>query len=199
MFAPLRSDRRARGPVTRHDRQGEGRRQDRESGQAITEFAIIMFPLLLLVAGVIQFGIGLNFWLDENRIANQGARWAVVNQWPGCPRNAAAGSCTAAPACDDAGRPAMTNISLVNHLECQAISNGLRDSIIGGGVSICYPPDGDASLDPGDVGSPVRVRLATDFDFVPIVGIGTLTLRGEATMRLEQDPTHLNIPRVEGC
>jgi hypothetical protein len=180
--------------VTRHDRQGEGRRQDRESGQAITEFAIIMFPLLLLVAGVIQFGIGLNFWLDENRIANQGARWAVVNQWPGCPRNAAAGACLATPACDDPGRAAMQDISLVNHLECQAISNGLRDSVI---VSVCYPDDADASLDPGDVGSPVRVRLETDFDFVPIVGIGTLTLRGEATMRLEQSPTHLDNP--PGC
>lgn len=180
----------------RDDHHGAARRQSRESGQAITEFAIIMFPLLLLVAGVIQFGIGLNFWLDENRIANQGARWAVVNQWPGCPRNAAAGSCTAAPACDDPGRSTMTNISLENHLLCQAISNGLRDSVI---VSVCYPPDGDVSLDPGDVGSPVRVRLETDFDFVPIVGIGTLTLRGEATMRLEQDPTHLDIPKVEGC
>lgn len=90
----------------------------------------------------------------------------------------------------------MTNISLENHLLCQAISNGLRDTVT---VAVCYPPDADISLDPGDVGSPVRVRLATDFDFVPIVGIGTLTLRGEATMRLEQDPTHLNIPRVEGC
>ena len=66
---------------------------DRESGQAMVEFALILFPLLLLVAGIIQFGIGLNYWLDMQRIANQGARWAAVNNWPpDCPRGSA--SCT---------------------------------------------------------------------------------------------------------
>ena len=33
----------------------------------------------MIVVGVIQFGVALNFWLDMQRIANQGARWAVVN------------------------------------------------------------------------------------------------------------------------
>ena len=52
----------------------------------MVEFALILFPLLLLVAGIIQFGIGLNYWLDMQRIANQGARWAAVNNWPpDCP------------------------------------------------------------------------------------------------------------------
>ena len=40
----------------------------------MVEFALILFPLLLIVAGIIQFGIGLNYWLDMQRIANQGAR-----------------------------------------------------------------------------------------------------------------------------
>ena len=53
-----------------------------ESGQATTEFALILFPLLILVGGIIYFGIGLNYWLDMNRVANQGARWAAVNNWP---------------------------------------------------------------------------------------------------------------------
>ena len=47
-----------------------------ESGQAMVEFALILVPLLILVVGIIQFGIGLNYWLDMNRVANQGARWA---------------------------------------------------------------------------------------------------------------------------
>ena len=42
------------------------------------------FPLLMIVVGIIQFGIGLNYWLDMQRIANQGARWAAVN----CARSA---------------------------------------------------------------------------------------------------------------
>ena len=57
-------------------------RQDPESGQAMVEFALILFPLLILVVGIIQFGIGLNYWLDMQRIANQGARWAAVDNWP---------------------------------------------------------------------------------------------------------------------
>jgi Flp pilus assembly protein TadG len=42
-----------------------------EKGQATTEFALILFPLLILVTGIIWFGIGLNYWLDMQRIANQ--------------------------------------------------------------------------------------------------------------------------------
>ena len=63
------------------------RRKNDESGQAMVEFALILFPLLMVVAGIIYFGIGLNYWLDMNRVANQGARQAAVNNWPNqCPR-----------------------------------------------------------------------------------------------------------------
>jgi len=154
------------------------RHGEREDGQAVVEFALILFPLLLLVAGIIQFGIGLNFWLDEQRIANQGARWAVVNAWPGCNRTAAAGSCTATPACG----PSMSNTTLDNYLKCQAISQGLRDSVT---VTVCYPDDGNIGND-GTTGSPVRVVLDAPFTFVPLLGIGTINLHGTASMRLEQ-------------
>ena len=56
-----------------------GARRSRERGQALVEFALIAPLFLLIVVGIIQFGIGLNYWLDLNRIANQGARWAVVD------------------------------------------------------------------------------------------------------------------------
>ena len=52
----------------------------------MVEFALILIPLLILVVGILQFGIGLNYWLDMNRLSNQGARWAVVNSYPGCAR-----------------------------------------------------------------------------------------------------------------
>jgi Flp pilus assembly protein TadG len=149
-----------------------------ERGQALVEFALVLLPLLLIVVGILQFGIGLNYWLDEQRIANQGARWAVVNAWPGCARTLPAGSCTAIPACTSAP----TNTTLANYLECQAITQGLRNSV---SVAICYPDDGDPSND-GAVGSPVRVMVETPYEFVPLLGIGTITLRGSATMRLEQ-------------
>ena len=161
-----------------------------ECGQAMVEFALILFPLLLLVVGILQFGIGLNYWLDEQRIANQGARWAVVNAWPGCARTAPANSCTAVPACTSAP----TNTTLQNYLTCQAITQGLRNSV---SVSICYPDDGDASND-GAVGSPVRVRVQTPYKFVPLLGLGTITLRGSATMRLEQTTDPLRPSPAKG-
>jgi Flp pilus assembly protein TadG len=156
----------------------------------MVEFALILFPLLLLVAGIIQFGIGLNFWLDSNRIANQGARWAVVNSWPGCTRTAAADSCTATPACGTAGMPSTT---LQNYLKCEAISQGLRGALEDpNAVTVCYPDDNDPNTALGAVGTPVRVRIESDFEFVPILNVGTIRLRGSATMRLEQDQTNSN-------
>ena len=56
-----------------------GRRVRREEGQAVVEFALILFPLLLLVVGIIQFGIAISFWQDQQRLAAQGARVAIVN------------------------------------------------------------------------------------------------------------------------
>ena len=198
MYPSSSSDRGLELSVARHDHTGAWRRrEDRERGQAMVEFALILFPLLLLVAGIIQFGIALNFWLDSNRIANQGARFAVVNAWPGCERTDAADSCVNTYDCDDPALdppvdPAL-NQSLENYLRCQAISNGLQNSVQ---VSICYPDDGDATTQNGSVGTPVRVRLESDFEWLPLIGgaVGrpTLNLRGEATMRLEQDQTNSN-------
>ena len=58
--------------------------RSRERGQALVEFALIAPLFLVIVVGIIQFGIGLNYWLDLNRIANQGARWGVVDKYPDC-------------------------------------------------------------------------------------------------------------------
>jgi hypothetical protein len=132
----------------------------------------MLLPFLLLVAGIIQFGIGLNYWLDMQRIANQGARWAAVNEWPpDCPS-------TAGPTdCDGDPYPTLQD-ALVN----AAITGGLQKSV---SVQVCYP-DGT-----GSQSHPVRVRLQSSFDLLPIVGWGSLKLRADATMRLEQTPSRI--------
>jgi len=147
------------------------RRQARESGQATVEFALILLPLLLIVAGIIQFGIGLNYWLDMQRIANQGARWAAVNNWPpACPVNSALGDCDGTP-----------NPTLQTTLRQAALTNGLQSNVT---IQICYPANSGSATEIS--GNPVRVRLATPFKLLPILGWGTLNLRADATMRLEQ-------------
>jgi Flp pilus assembly protein TadG len=167
------------------------RRARGESGQATVEFALILIPFLILVVGIIQFGIGLNFWLDQQRIANQGARWAVVNSWPGCDRAQAANTCTATPACT-VNPPA--NTTLVNYLKCQTIANGLRNNVL---VTVCYPNDGDAAND-GLIGSPVRVQLDSPYSFRAIMKLATINLRARADMRLEANTIPNGAPGNKG-
>ena len=138
----------------------------------MVEFALILFPLLTIVAGIIYFGIGLNYWLDMQRIANQGARWAVVNNWPSeCLRTDS--TCTQQPACSGVPR---TRVKLQNTLKCMAITKGLQHGVA---VDICYPAGSN------DAGNPVRVRLRQPYNFFFMDSIG-ITLTAKVTMRLEQ-------------
>jgi hypothetical protein len=139
--------------------------QARESGQAMVEFALILFPLLLLVAGIIQFGIALNYWLDMQRIANQGARWAAVN-------------CTRSATTPPSYNPCSPNLQTT--LRDQALSAGLKSSVC---VAISFP---SGSAQKGD---PVRVSLSSPYTVAPIFGIGKIHLGAQATMRMEWTPT----------
>jgi Flp pilus assembly protein TadG len=155
-----------------------------ERGQGVVEFALILPLFVLLVAGIVQFGIGLNYWLDLQRVANQGARWAAVNNWPPeCPAGTAnstngGSGCTATPACNAASR---TGATLQNMLYCQLLTKGESNTT----VEVCYP-----SGSSGAVGDPVTVRLTRPFKVIGIPflpgGFGNVTIRGSATMRLEQ-------------
>jgi len=50
-------------------------------------------------------------------------------------------------------------------------------------VNICQP-DGDA------IGDPVQATVEDEFEFLPILGIGTTTISGSATMRMESRATN---------
>ena len=154
----------------------------------MVEFALILFPLLLLVVGVIQFGIGLNYWLDMQRIANQGARWAAVNNWPpDCQRDAA--TCTnytsrathrRAPT-----RPCRTRSN------ARSSPRGLQKAV---DVEVCYPNAGNK-----DTGDPVKVRLEADFTFVPIMRHRHDSSSARTpTMRLEQSQTAAEGGKITG-
>jgi hypothetical protein len=130
----------------------------------VVEFALILFPLLIIVSGIIYFGIGLNYWLDMQRIANQGARWAAVN----CGQ-------TADPPqlpnpCQPSGQP-----NFQTTLREQALANGLENCL---GVEISFPSG------QSEVGDPVKVRLESPFTFFWIDRF-RIMLGADATMRLE--------------
>jgi hypothetical protein len=154
----------ARGSTPRVRRSGRN-----ERGQAMVEFVLIAPLLFLVVGGIVQVALALNYWLDMQRIANQGARWAVVARYP-LPDGSM---------CTRTGAPCSPRLETT--LADAAQSEGLAPR-----VCISFP-GGDASLAGSDsVGQPVRVRLETDFTFVPILGIGTVTLGADAEMRIEQ-------------
>jgi TadE-like protein len=143
------------------------RRGGREDGQALVEFALLLPLFLLLVVGIIQFAVGLNFWLDMQRVANQGARWAVVNEYPGCPRSGPDTPCTP---------------TLQEYLASNKIAKGENYT-----VRICFPTT-------AAVGEPVKVILKQPIAFASILNFFTpgspigLNLSADATMRLEQTP-----------
>ena len=53
-----------------------------EHGVALVEFALILPVLALMLFGMLDFGKAFNYWIDETHLANEGARWAVVNKNP---------------------------------------------------------------------------------------------------------------------
>src|SRR4051794_27742312 len=53
-----------------------------ERGVALVEFALVLPLILLLLFGMIDFGKAFNYWNDETHLANEAARYAVVNRNP---------------------------------------------------------------------------------------------------------------------
>jgi Flp pilus assembly protein TadG len=52
-------------------------------GQALVELALILPVLLLVLFGIIQFGLAVNSANDQTHLANEVARYAIVNEDPG--------------------------------------------------------------------------------------------------------------------
>lgn len=50
-----------------------------ESGQAAVEFALVVPLLCILIVFFVDFAKAMNYWLDANRVANEGARLAAVD------------------------------------------------------------------------------------------------------------------------
>jgi hypothetical protein len=194
MVRPNRSDRSARTLVKLRASTAAPHRQDPESGQAATEFALILVPMMILIGGIIYFGIGLNYWLDMNKVANQGARWAAVNYWaPYCLRDdsplppTSGGDCnttTATTPCSTVLGPSPlfhSRARLQDVLRCQTRNPSTT-------VTMCYP---GVALGAEQRGDPVKIKLTSPYKFWFMRSVG-VTLTATATMRLEQEPSSLH-------
>ena len=119
----------------------------------MTEFALILPVFLVIVGGLLGFGRVFFYWIDANHLANETARWAVVDRNPFAPKT----------------------------LQQYARESGGTLEFADAKVCISVPGGG-----PPTVGGPLEVKVAKGFSFIPLLGIGDITIRGSATLRVER-------------
>jgi Flp pilus assembly protein TadG len=134
------------------------RRLRSERGQAAVEFALVIPFICLIIIAILHFGKVMNYWLDLNQVASEGARKAAVNMF---------------------ASDADADTYLRDRLETTELRTGGTASIPTAAVVRVCAPEGTG------VGDPVTVQVEVPYS-IPYVG-ATVTLRGTATMRLEQE------------
>jgi Flp pilus assembly protein TadG len=144
-----------------------GRPWSEERGVALVEFALVAPLLFMILFGMLDFGRAFNYWIDSTHLANEGARWAVVNKNPGTG-------------------------TLQQYIQQQADTGELRS----GGSAAVPDPLGVCINFPsgGTVGQPVVVTASVTYHWLPFlserIGILATTVTGSSTMRLEAVPTN---------
>ena len=130
-----------------------------------------------IVIGVFEFGRAITYWHDLNNTAQVAARYAVVNRYPGCPG-------TAVP----------EQLSRLGEDRSQLRGSGERPEHV---VTICYQDD--TSNNVANAGDPVTVTITSDFKPAPFLKLANITLRGKATLRLEQNTRPISGLHERGC
>ncbi|TML59643.1 MAG: hypothetical protein E6G22_12775 [Actinobacteria bacterium] len=153
-----------------------------ERGTSVTELALVLPVLLLLILGMIDFGKAINYWIDETHLANEGARMAMVNNNPG----------------SGVGKNLQQYIlDQADSAELHGDVQGTQRSQHGAKVNICFYKASDGSLytDPtsATVGDTVEVLVRYSYDWLrgfPFPGNPSTTITGKSAMRLESLPTN---------
>jgi len=137
-----------------------------ERGQSAVEFALVVPVMCLIILALIDFAKALNYWLDANHLANEGARQAAV-----------IGSST---------QPGPT---LAGWIQQQAETTELRNGTgsVTSPAQVCItfltnPATGTS----GRVGDPIKVTVTAPYKWMPFVGGATLNLKADSIMRLER-------------
>jgi Flp pilus assembly protein TadG len=154
-------------------RRGEGRN---EAGAALVEFALVVSILLVLLFGIIEFGIAFNDYISVRNGSREGARAAVVNDVKNAPPCTINGG-TVSPPATPTGASDSTNA-----IVCKTKDRiGLDESQVKVRVSVAGSSIGDTVT----VCASYPVQSLTGL-LAPILSGKTLT--SNVTMRLEQVP-----------
>ena len=88
----------------------------REEAQSLVEFALVVPMLLILVFGIIDFGMGLRAYISVAAATREGARYATVGNPPGVFTIGGSGQCDGATTTTTVGKVCATinGLNLVN-------------------------------------------------------------------------------------
>lgn len=145
-----------------------------EEGQALVEFALVLPLVLVLVMGILWFGRAFNYSIDQTHLANEAARAAAVNTWPGAPNTT-------------------LQSYILGQIDTAELKNGSSDVPSPAQLNICFP---NGTQNPGD---PVKITINSTFHFLPILNLGDAKISGSATMRLEAAPTNFTATQSPPC
>jgi len=141
-----------------------------ERGVALVEFVLVLPLLLIILFAMLDFGRVFNYWIDATHLANEGARWAVVNKNPG------------------------SSGTLQEYVQQQGDTDELRN---GGSSAVPDPMEVCITFPNGStVGQPVHVTATVTYQWLPFLssralgGLLETTVVGSSTMRLEALPTN---------
>jgi Flp pilus assembly protein TadG len=137
------------------------------SGASTVEFALVIPLLLLLILAMVDFGKAFNYYIDETHLANEAARWAMVDKSP---------------------TSATIDQAVKNQADTTELRNGgSTTSINSPGVTITFCYTGA-----GNVGDAVKATSTATYHWLSfltgsfgIPGLGDKTITATATMRLE--------------
>ena len=149
-----------------------------EDGVALVEFAFVLPLLLLLVLGLIDFGKAFNYKNDETHLANQAARYATVNS---CPQCTGAQTLNTWIPTQAASNELQTGLALANKLTIAFADSAGK---FPGETGYSAPAAGAQNH---CIGKAIKVSLTYDYSFMPYLKLGTFTIRGSATMRVEKN------------
>lgn len=146
-----------------------------EDGQALVEFALVLPLVLVLIMGILWFGRAFNYSIDQTHLANEAARDAAVNSWPG----------------STSGTTLQSYI--LSQVTTGELKSGSTDVPNPAAMNICFP-NGTSN-----VGDPVKITINSTFHFLPILKLANTGISGSATMRIEVPPTNYSATQSPPC
>lgn len=151
-----------------------------EDAQSLAEMAILLPIFLILVFGIIDFGMGLRAYIQVAQATREGARYGSVGNLPGTFSSGGSGDCNGSVSTNVVGKVCST----INGLDLTDLDT----------VTVTCPDSGTAP--PCDHGDSLRVHAAYDYHYItPVRSIvnffsgggmsDTISISATSTMRQE--------------